>query len=155
MKKLTAALLMATALMTPSLASAATVTVTTTIDAYRGPAAYMVLYLTKPDGTYDSTLFVAGRHQRYMGELRGWVRSLRTAKSLSLDGITGASIGSGQTLTLRANIADAMLDAGYKLHIDTAVEHGGIYADDVVVPLTSTPQQASGSGYVSALATTM
>lgn len=155
MKKLIASLLLATALVSPSLAMAADVTITTQMTTYAGNNAYLAIYLTKPDGTYDSTIWVAGDKQRWMGELRGWVRALQTADSFSLDGITGASVGSGQTLTLHASLADAMIDAGYQIHVESAVEHGGDYPDDAVADLTSTPQQVSGTGYVSNLSVSM
>ena len=37
------------------------------------------------------------------------------------------------------------------VHVDTAVENGGQYADDAVINLTSTPATASGTGYVNSI----
>jgi hypothetical protein len=148
MKKLVAALLLGTALATPSFAMAREVTLTTQMSNYYGNNAYIAIYLTQPNGQYDSTIWLAGRKQRFLGELRGWVTALQTAKSLNIDGITGASVGSGQTLTLHANLADSIIDAGYQIHVETAVQDAGEYPNDVVVPLSSAPQTAQGSGYV-------
>jgi len=157
MKKLIATLLLCTALVAPAAAMAREVTIDTTLVKYSGNAAYIAVYLTKADGTYDSTLWVSGTKQRYLGDLSGWVSAMRDsgATSLNLDGITGASVGGGQTLTIKADIADALIDAGYTIHVETAVEHGGEYPDDAVAPLSSMPQTVDGNGYVSKLSVSM
>lgn len=156
MKKFLAALLLGTALVAPSVAFAKDVTINAQMTNYSGNAAYLAVYVTKPDGTYDSTLWVSGTKQRFLGDLTGWVSAAQDAgATLNLDGITGASVGSGQTLTIQANLADAMIDVGYKIHVESAVEHGGEYPDDVVVPITSTSQTATGTGYVGTLTVSM
>ncbi len=38
-----------------------------------------------------------------------------------VDGITGASAGSGRSLELTMDLSDALFDAGYTLHIDASV----------------------------------
>jgi hypothetical protein len=48
-----------------------------------------------------------------------------------------------------------MIDAGYKIHVESAVEHGGEYPDDVVVPITSASQTVAGTGYVASLTVNM
>lgn len=156
MKKLIAALLMATALVAPGVALAKDITVTTTMTNYGGNNAYLAFYLTNPNGGYDSTLWVSGSKQRYLGDLRGWVSALQSSgASLSLDGITGASVGSGQTLTLHLSLADSMIDAGYTLHVESAVEHGGDYSDDAVIALNSGDHTTNGTGYVATLTVKM
>ena len=156
MKKFLLPLLLCTALIAPAAAMAKEATITTTLSNYPGNNAYLAIYVTKPDGSYDSTLWVAGSRTRYLGDLTGWVSALQSSgATLSLDGISGASVGSGQTLRINVNLADAMIDAGYKIHVETAVEHGGEYPDDVVVPITSGTQQANGSGYVQTFSVTM
>lgn len=151
MNKLAAMLMLATALVAPGVALARDVTIQTSLVQYSGHGAYLAVYLTNPDGSYNSTLWVSGQKSKYYGHLRGWVRAASTGGSLNLDGITGASVGSGQTLTVHANLADTLLDAGYQIHIDAAVENGGEYADDAVIALASSPASASGSGYVNAV----
>lgn len=157
MKKIIASLLLCTALVAPAAAMAKDVTIDTKLVNYSGRSAYLAVYLSKPDGSYDSTLWVSGTKTRYLGEMRGWVSAMQNAgeTSLTLDGISGASVGGGQTLTVHANLADALIDAGYTIHVETAVEHGGEYPDDAVAPLTSTPQQVAGTGYVSTLSVSM
>lgn len=156
-KKLIATLLLCTALVAPAAAMAREVTIETTLIRYSGPGAYLAVYLTKPDGTYESTLWVSGTKQRYLGDLRGWVTAMRDSgtTSLNLDGITGASVGGGKTLTVKSEIADALIDAGYQIHVETAVEDGSNYSDDAVAPLNSTPQTVDGIGYVSKLSVSM
>ena len=114
MKKLLAILLLGTALVAPTAAFAADVTVTATLTNYSGNAAYLAVYVTKPDGSYDSTLWVSGSKQRYLGDLRGWVSALQSAGgTLTLDGITGA-IAQNAPLTVRASkiaIREALRDA--------------------------------------------
>lgn len=157
MNKIIVALLLCTALVAPASAIAREVTIDAKLVNYSGNAAYLAVYLTKPDGSYDSTLWVSGTKQRYLGELSGWVSAMRGAgvTTLNLDGITGASVGGGQTLTVKADLADALIDAGYTIHVDTAVEHGGIYSDDAVAPLSSTTEPVDGTGYVSKLSVGM
>lgn len=151
MKKLAAMLMLATALVTPGIAMAGDVSVQTSLVQYSGHGAYLAIYLTNPDDSYNSTLWVSGQKSKYYGDLRGWARAASTAGSLNLDGITGASVGGGQTLTVHANLADTLLDAGYHIHVDSAVENGGQYADDAVIELTSSPATASGTGYVNTI----
>ena len=154
MKQLVAALLLATALVSPTLAMAKDVTITTQMTNYSGNAAYLAIYLTKPDGSYDSTLWVSGTKTRYLGDLRGWIRAMGSA-TVNIDGITGASVGSGQTLTIHTNLADTMIDAGYQIHVESAVEHGGEYPDDAVAPVATTSAPVAGSGYVQTLTVSM
>lgn len=148
MKKFVAMLLLATALVAPGAAMAREVTIEATLTPYSGPEAYLAVYVTDADGNYNSTLWVSGHKSKYYGALRGWVAGVSSAGGVNIDGITGASVGSGRTLTVHAELADALIDAGYEIHIDTAVEHGGEYIDDAVIPLSSTPASANGTGYV-------
>jgi hypothetical protein len=151
-KKLISALMLATALVAPGLAMARDITIETTMVRYSGHAAYVAVYLTKPDGSYDSTLWVAGRKTKYYRDLPGWISAASTGGQITLDGITGASVGSGETLTVHADLADTLLDAGYQIHVDTAVENGFQFSDDAVIDLNSAPATVSGTGYVSKIA---
>lgn len=157
MKKIVAALLLCTALVAPAAAMAREVTIDVKLVNYSGNAAYLAVYLTQPDGTFAQTLWLSGTKQRYLGELAGWVSAMRNSgvTSVQLDGITGASVGGGRTLTVKADLADQLIDAGYTIHVETAVEHGGEYSDDAVAPLNSAPQKVDGIGYVSTLSVSM
>ncbi|MBK8085263.1 MAG: DUF2271 domain-containing protein [Devosia sp.] len=155
MKKLAAMLMLATALVAPGVAVARDVTIEAQMVRYSGHAAYLAVYLTDPSGAYRSTLWVSGHKTKYYGTLRGWVRGVSQAGSISLDGISGASVGGGQTLTVHADLADALIDAGYTIHVDTAVENGGEFADDAVIEVTSNSASVDGSGYIDKLSISM
>ncbi len=58
-----------------------------------------------------------------------------------ISGITGASVGSGRELKVTVDLADALFDAGYQLHIDAAAEDMRESPSEITVPLT-----ASGAG---------
>ena len=92
---------------------------------------------------------MSGRKAKYHSHLRDWSRG-NASESRSIDGITGASVGSGQSLKVSVDVADALIDAGYQIRIDSAVENGRDNPADVVVPLTSANagKPASGKGYV-------
>lgn len=155
MKKLTAMLLVATALISPTLAYGRDASLAIQMTSYRGPEAYLAVYLTRSDGSYDSTLYVAGRKGKYYRHLRGWIRGIINSYE-HIDGITGASVGSGQTILVDISIADALVDAGYQIHVDSAVEEGASYRDDVVLDLTSAAsgQATAGTGYIGTMTVT-
>jgi hypothetical protein len=144
-----ASLGLAAAIAFPALAEARTVTLTTTMNNYGGNGAYLAIYLTDAQGKFQSTLRVSGGKAKYYKHLRDWNRG-RTSVSQNIDGITGASVGSGQSLKVSVNVADALIDAGYQIRIDSAVEDGRENAADVVVPLTaaSAGKPVAGKGYV-------
>jgi hypothetical protein len=64
--------------------------------------------------------------------------------------MTGASVGSGQTLRVTVDIADALIDAGYQIRVDTAVEDGRDHPGEITAPLTTAAngRPVSGRGYV-------
>jgi hypothetical protein len=130
-----AALLAATTLAIPALSQARTVTISTTLKHYGGGGAYVAVYLTGPHGAYDRTLWIAGRRSRYYRHLTEW-RRLSERSTASLDGVTGASDGEGRTLKVTADLADALFDAGYEIHVDAAVEDMHSSPFEIQVPLT-------------------
>lgn len=66
------------------------------------------------------------------------------------DGLTGASVTSGRTLNVTLELEDALIDAGYQVRVDTAVEDMRDNRSDVVAPLTTegSGKSVSGRGYV-------
>ncbi len=139
----------AAALALPGLAEARPITVTTELDNYGGRGAYLAVYVTDAAGAYQGTLYVAGRKSRYFRHLSDWAR----AGGSAADGSTGASVGSGRTLTVSVDLADALFDAGYEIHVDVAVEDMRDSPSDAVVPLTTTGagQPVAGRSYVQSL----
>lgn len=132
----------------PSVASARQVSLETQLTNYGGDGAYVAIYLTDRNGRYQSTLWVAGPKPKYWRHLRDWYRA--TGGTAKVDGISGASVGAGKTLRVTVELADALVDAGYEIHIDTAVEKMKENPSEVVVPLTAAGagKPAAGRGYV-------
>ncbi|WP_321447839.1 DUF2271 domain-containing protein [uncultured Cohaesibacter sp.] len=134
MNKYLASAALASAFVLPAAAQAKPVTFSTTMSNYGGPEAYMVMYVTDASGAYQGSLWMSGSRSKYYRDLRDWSRATG-GNSAEVDGITGASVGSGRTLNVTLDLSDALFDAGYELHIDTAVEHMGSTPSEVVVPL--------------------
>ena len=136
MKSLIAALAVTTTLTAPGLAVARPVTLTATLNNYGGNGAYLAVYVTDATGAYKGTLWMAGSRSKYYRHLSGWQRGSR-GNLADINGITGASVGAGRTLKITLDLADALFDAGYKLHVDAAAEDMRDSPSEVVVPLTS------------------
>ncbi|MCC7319638.1 MAG: DUF2271 domain-containing protein [Rubellimicrobium sp.] len=150
MKTLIAALALSTALTAPGLAHARQVTFTTTLNAYGGDGAYLAFYVTDAAGSYVGTLWMAGPKSKYHEDLTGWFRATG-GDPAQIDGITGASVGAGRTLEITLDLADAILDAGYTLHVDAAVEDMRSSPQDVSLPLTAAGASATGARYIASL----
>ena len=152
MKKIIAATCLAGAIALPGLAQAREVTLTTQLKDYSGNGAYLAIYVTDANGQYQKTLWVAGKKAKYYKHLPDWARGGGTVAG-QYDGVSGASVGSGETLTVSADLADSLIDAGYQIRIDSAVEDQRDVRADVVLPLTlkGAGQPASGGTYVQSL----
>tara|TARA_R110002072_G_scaffold84217_10_gene190914 strand:- start:2571 stop:3041 length:471 start_codon:yes stop_codon:yes gene_type:complete len=135
MKSLLSALALTTVLTLPSLALAKPVTLTATLNGYGGDGAYLALYVTDAAGRYAGSLWMAGGKSKYYPHLSDWYRATG-GNPVEINGITGASVGAGRTLTLTLDLADALFDAGYQLHIDAAVEDLRDSPSEITVPLT-------------------
>ncbi len=149
MRTILAALALTTALTLPGIAMARPVTLTTTLNNYGGDGAYLAIYVTDPTGAYAGTLWMAGGKSKYYEHLADWYRATR-GNVAEINGITGASVGAGRTLEITLDLADALFDAGYKLHVDAAVEDMRDSPNEVAVPLTTqgAGQTVQGRRYV-------
>ncbi len=136
MKSLLATLALTTALTLPGIAMARPVTLSTQLNNYGGDGAYLALYVTDPSGAYAGTLWMAGGKSKYYDSLSDWYRATG-GDPAQINGITGASVGAGRTLEITLDLADALFDAGYTLHIDAAVEEMRNSPNEVAVPLTT------------------
>lgn len=152
MKSIFATLALTTALALPGVAMARPVTLTTTLNSYGGDGAYLVLYVTDAQGAYAGSLWMAGGKSKYYEHLSDWYRAAG-GDPAQINGITGASVGAGRTLKITLDLADALFDAGYTLHVDAAVEDMRDSPNEIAVPLTTdgagTP--ARGRRYVASL----
>lgn len=149
MKRLLTALAMTTALTVPGLAMARQVTLTANMTNYGGNNAFVVMYVTDAQGKYAGTLWMAGGRARYYSHLSDWYRATGGNTS-EISGITGASVGSGRALSVTLDLADTLFDAGYKLHIDAAVEDMRESPSEIAVPLTAAGagKPAAGKRYI-------
>ena len=156
MNKLLATALLMMGLSLTSVAQAREVNITTVLNAYRGEGAYLAIYLTDAGGKYTRTLWVAGGKSKYYKSLLDWARG-SGMKPAEYDGMTGASVSSGGSLTITVDIDDALIDAGYLIRVDSAVENLRENRVDVEVPLTSqgagTP--VAGRSYIKSLSYTL
>ena len=151
-KPLLTTLAAACVLAVPALAHSRQVTLTTQLKSYGGDGAYLAIYLTDAKGAYAGTLWVAGGKAKYYKHLSDWNRlSARDSKRLA--GVTGASVGAGRKLTVTADLADALIDAGYEIRIDAAVEDQRDSPSEVRVPLTraNASQPQAGKQYIQSL----
>ncbi len=137
------------ALALPATAEARMVKVTTTLKNYGGDGAYLAIYVTDGSGKLQKSIHVAGGKAKYHKHLAGWYRQ----SGGRLDGTTGASVGAGGTLSVSVDLADSLIDAGYQIRVDTAVEKENDVPADVVAPLSSTQagKPSPGKGYVKTL----
>ena len=126
----------ACALAVPALAHSRQVTLNVQLKDYGGNGAYVAAYLTDAKGAYVRTLWVAGGKAKYHKHLSDWSR-LSAGDAKRLDGMTGASVGAGRVLKVTADLADALIDAGYEIRVDAAVEDMRDSPSEVRLPLTN------------------
>jgi hypothetical protein len=126
----------ACALAVPALAHSRQVTLNAQLKDYGGNGAYVAAYLTDAKGAYVRTLWVAGGKAKYHKHLSDWSR-LSAGDAKRLDGVTGASVGAGRVLKVTADLADALIDAGYEIRVDAAVEDMRDSPSEVRLPLSS------------------
>lgn len=149
MKKMLVTMALISTVLFPVIGQAREVTFTTELLNYGGNGAYLAVYLTDAAGKYQGTVWVSGKKPKYYKHLSGWARG-SGLNPAEYDGLSGASITSGRTLKVTVNLDDALIDTGYEIRIDSAVEDGRDHRADVAVPLTSegSGQPVSGRGYI-------
>ena len=151
MKKLTMTLCLVSASVLCTQAYAREIVLTTELQRYGGDGAYLAIYLTNTEGQYQNTLWIAGQKSKYYKHLSGWARGSGLRNS-EYDGLTGASVTSGKTLTVTFDLADTYIDSGFQIRVDSAVEDMRDNRNDIVVPLTNAGagKPTTGRGYVKA-----
>ncbi|MFT6914672.1 MAG: hypothetical protein ACJAWL_000968 [Motiliproteus sp.] len=132
-------------------ASAREVALSTELKNYGGDGAYLAIYITDAQGQYQQTLWIAGQKSKYYKHLSGWARGSGLQRS-EYDGLSGASVTAGKTLTVTLDLADTYIDSGFQLRIDSAVEDMRDNRNDILVPLTTegAGKVTAGRGYVHA-----
>ena len=151
-KPLVTTLAAACALALPALAHSRPITLSTQLKTYGGDGAYLAVYLTDAKGAYAGTLWVAGGKAKYYKHLADWNR-LSAADTKRLAGVTGASVGAGRTLKVTADLADALINAGYEIRIDAAVEDMRDSPSEIRVPLSTqnAGKPQAGKQYIQSL----
>lgn len=149
MKQVIAGAFLAGTLVLPELAHARPVVLTTQLQSYGGNGAYLAFYVTDAAGKYQKTLWVAGKKAKYYKHLSDWARG-SGLKASEFDGVSGASVGSGKSLKVSVELADALIDAGYQIRVDSSVEDGRDNPGEIRVPLTrqGAGKPVGGRGYV-------
>ncbi|ODA92163.1 Tat pathway signal protein [Mesorhizobium sp. SEMIA 3007] len=149
MKTIFTTLALTTALTLPGIAMARPVTITTTLKDYGGNGAFLAIYVTDPKGTYAGSLWMAGTKSKYYEHLSDWYRATG-GNTAEINGITGASVGAGRRLEITLDLADALFDAGYTVHIDAAAEDMRDSPNEIAVPLTAqgAGQSVPGRRYI-------
>jgi len=120
----------------PSLVHSRQATLTAQLKNYGGDGAYLAVYLTDAKGAYVRTLWVSGGKAKYHKHLSDWYR-LSAGDAQRLTGVTGASVGAGRVLKVTAELADALIDAGYEIRIDAAAEDMRDSPSETRVPLSA------------------
>jgi hypothetical protein len=151
MKHLLTGACLAGSLVLPGLVQARPVVLSTQLQNYGGNGAYLAFYLTDAAGNYKKTLWVAGAKSKYYKHLSAWARG-SGLDARAYDGISGASAGSGKSLKVSVELADTLIDAGYEIRVDSAVEDGRDYPAELRVPLTKagSGKPVAGRGYIKA-----
>lgn len=149
MKKIITGACLAGVFALPGLVQARPVVLTTELQSYGGNGAYLAFYVTDAAGKYKKTLWVAGKKAKYYKHMSDWARG-SGLNAREFDGISGASVGSGKSLKVTVELADALIDAGYEIRVDSAVEDGRDNPADARVPLTKqgSGKPVKGRGYI-------
>lgn len=119
------------------------------LNEYNGPEAYFHLYLVNPEGKFDRTLWVSGPDKIWWPDLKRWFGYHSRARE-NVDAITGASTAAGARSVMRVEIDKSVVDAGYKLRVETSVENADNFQSDAEIDLTTDNQREKfpGEGYV-------
>lgn len=119
------------------------------LNEYNGPEAYFHVYLVNPKGKFDRTLWVSGPDKIWWPDSKRWFGYHSRARE-NVDGVTGASTAPGARSVMRIDIDPALVDAGYKLRVETSVENADNVQTDAEVDLTKANQRQkiAGTGYV-------
>ena len=112
---------------------------------YSGRQAYWVAYVVDSKGSYVSTLYAAGGSGRFFEHLDRWWRMFTRAHR-PVDGSTGASMGAGSRTSFMVEVPDKMLNAGFTLRIESAVEGQYYVPDEAAVPLDDAHNGAATAG---------
>ncbi|MEO8241942.1 MAG: DUF2271 domain-containing protein [bacterium] len=152
MKTTLLAATLAVGLTVAAAADARSLTIDLKMAGYSGRPAFLVAYVVDGNGRYVSTLYAAGSNGRYFEHFDRWFRMFSRARR-GVDGTTGASMGSGDGTSVSVDVPDSVLNAGYTLRLESAVESQYYVPDEAEVPLDDAHNGSaiSGKSYVSSM----
>jgi hypothetical protein len=116
---------------------------------YRGEGAYVIISLLNEKGAYQETLYVQGADDEWYFDLKEWW-SFHGKKRTNIDAITGATISGGERNISVIAIPNNVLDKGYKIRFETAVEDQKYHKNDVEFELTAKNMKGKieGKGFI-------
>ena len=116
---------------------------------YQGEEAYVVVSLVSKDGKYQKTLSVLGADKKWYPDLPEWHKA-HSAKPTNISTITGASIAGGDRRIVNLEIDDELLNKGYMIRFESAVEDQGYHVKDLEVPFTKEglENKSEGKGFI-------
>jgi hypothetical protein len=124
---------------------------------YRGEGAYFVISVVDANNNYLKTLYVMGNDKTWFSEMKAFWQYLRANNLYTderfyplIDGISGATISGGQRRVFPIQIPVQLLNKGYRLRFETAVEDKGYNTEDVALNLNQTAlsENYQGSGFI-------
>jgi hypothetical protein len=116
---------------------------------YSGEGAYVVISLLNQKGDYEKTLYVQGTDDEWYFDISEWWY-FQGKKRANIDAITGATISGGERTISVISIANNVIDQGYKIRFETAVEDQEYHTSDVEFDLTSEnlKSKIEGKGFI-------
>ena len=116
---------------------------------YTGEAAYMVVSLVDQNGKYIKTLQVFGKEKRWWDDITSWFKHLTGSKE-KVDGVTGASITSGDRKIITVSTSEEYFNKNFRLRFETAVENQDYKEKDVEIEYKdeNTGKNINGSKYI-------
>lgn len=125
---------------------------------YRGEGAYFAISVVDSEEEYIKTLYVMGNDKTWFSDMKTFWKYLRSNNLYTdkafysmVNGISGATISGGQRRIFPLKIPLDLLNKGYRLRFETAVEDKGYYKEDVAFYLNQVALNKSykGNGFIS------
>lgn len=116
---------------------------------YKGLGAYIVVSLVDKQGKYVKTLYMMGKDQKWYDTMKEWDKALRKKKE-NLNAITSASVSDGNRSTTTFVLDESLINKGYTIRFESAVENLSYYTVDAEIPFTTAAltEKTNGKGYI-------
>lgn len=116
---------------------------------YTGEGAYVVVSLVNNKGKYQKTLQMLGDDNEWYNTLKSWFEFF-TKKRDDIDAVTGASIAGGDRKIITLELDPSLLDKGYTIRFESAVEDQNYHKIDAEVQFSSEHilKKTDGKGYI-------